>query len=50
MAEFDVSRATVYREASPECGKLKIAKIRGKSIITDEDADRWWASCQGAAT
>lgn len=48
MAEFDVSRATVYREASPACGRLKLTKIRSKSVITIEDAERWWAACQGA--
>lgn len=40
--EYPISRATVYREAKD--GRLKLTKIRGRTVVTVEDANAWWSS------
>lgn len=43
-----ISRATVYREASD--GRLSLTKIRGRTLITATEGERWLSQATKTAT
>lgn len=43
--EYRASRSTSYREIKE--GRLRTFKIRGRTFIAREEAERWRAACMG---